>query len=161
FRGVDFCPCAAAGYVDHRLVPDRPAEPAASGREPALLGFRNPERVRPRNRLKLESLTRLVDRGAVALEADHPRPELPIAAELAAADETRQVEAVGNGGAETVEVLACAGRPPRAGADIAATPGVVDRWGRRRIRRCWHRPFGSECRRRPQAQRDERYASEK
>src|SRR6266540_5335263 len=101
FRGVDFCPGAAAGRVHKRLVPKPPevgqAESAAGGHEPALLGFRNPERVRPRNRLKLESLARLVDRRAVAFDAEHPRAPLPVAAELAAANEARQVEALGDG----------------------------------------------------------------
>src|SRR5260221_4883978 len=164
FGGVDFCPGAAAGHVQKRLVPKPPevgqAESAACGDEPALLGFRDPERVRPRNRLKLDSLARLVDRGAVALDAEHPCAPLPVAAELAAADEARQVEALGNGGAVAIsEVLAVAARSTRACTDIATVPGVG--WRRRRcICRCRHRPFGSECRWRCQAQHDQRYASE-
>src|SRR5262249_15742388 len=98
FRGVDFCPCAAAGYVQKRVGPKPPevgqAKPAANGGEPALLGFRNPERIRPR-RLKLECLARFVGRGAVALDAEHPRAPLPVTPELAAANEPRQVELIG------------------------------------------------------------------
>src|SRR5260221_6483603 len=109
FRGVDFCPRAAAGHVDHRPVPKPPevgqAESAAGGDEPALLGFLDPGRE-----TKLESLARLVDRGAVALDAEHPRAPLPVAAELAAADEVGYVEAIGtlanDGAGGTVELLA-------------------------------------------------------
>jgi hypothetical protein len=52
------------------------------------------------------------------------------------------------------------GRIPGAPTGIATAPGV-DRRGRRRRYICRHALFGSECRRRSQAQRDERYASEK
>src|SRR5262244_10716 len=41
-----------------------------------------------------------------SLDAEHPRAPLPVAAELAAADEARQVEAIGNGVAGSIEVLA-------------------------------------------------------
>src|SRR4029434_4208400 len=62
--------------------------------------------------------------------------------------------------ARSCEMLAVSGRIPGAPAHIATAPGVDRRGGRRRyIRR--HPLFGSECRRRSQAQRDERYASEK
>src|SRR5262245_63402549 len=37
FGRVDFGPRAAAGHVDHRLIPPGPAEPAARGHEPTLL----------------------------------------------------------------------------------------------------------------------------
>src|SRR5215831_21260485 len=36
---VDLGPRTAAGHVEHRLVPPGPAEPAARGHEPTLLGL--------------------------------------------------------------------------------------------------------------------------
>src|SRR5262249_31512532 len=161
---------------DHCLVPKPPkvgqADLGARGHKPALLSLRNPERIRPRNRTKLEVLAGPVGRGAVALDAEHPRAPLPVAAELAAADEAREVEVVRNVGSSwrrrycrTIKITsvnggmsACSAPITCACTDIAAGPGV----GRSRCV-CWswrrQRPFGSECR--PQAQRDERYASEK
>src|SRR5262249_15803071 len=173
---VDFCPRTAASHVDHCLVPKPPkvgqADLGARGHKPALLSLRNPERIRPRNRTKLEVLAGPVGRGAVALDADHPRAPVPVAAELAAADEAREVEVVRNVGSSwrrrycrIIKITsvnggmsACSAPITCACTDIAAAPGV-GRWRRWRWRR--HPHFGSESRRRPQAQRNQRYASEK
>src|SRR5438876_9238615 len=97
-----------------------------------------------RHERTLEGLTRFVGRGSVALDAEHPRAPLPVAAALEAADEARHVERVGDRGsrrdqvvgetgiaeraARSREMLAASGRRPGARTDIATAPGV-DRSG--------------------------------
>src|SRR5205823_13441914 len=178
---VDLAPCAASGYVQRRIgsppAQAGQAESAAGGYKPALLGSRNKggaaRNMRHENRL--ESLAGLIGCGPVALDAEDPSAPLPVAAELAAADESREIEAVrdrrsgrdrhwrrADGASRSREMLAPSGRRTGARTDIATAPGV----GRRRGRWRWrcisrHRPFGSECRWRSQAQRDQCHASEK
>src|SRR5262249_41433555 len=175
FRRVDLCPRAAASAVHHRLVQDGPAELAARRHEPTLLRLRNEVGAAGEERLerRLECLAFFIGRGAVGFDTEDQHAPLPVAADLAPADEAGQVEAVGNGasghgptartsnnGSRRGEMLAGSARITRARTNIAAGPGV-DRNGRRRW--CRSRPceFGSHCRRRSQAQRDQRYASEK
>src|SRR5205814_9376527 len=100
FRHVDFCPRAAAGYVQKRIgSPPAQAgqtESAASGYKPALLRFGNKGSAawNDRHENRLESLAGLIGCGPVALDAEDPSAPLPVAAELAAADESREIEAV-------------------------------------------------------------------
>src|SRR5215475_9514641 len=137
-----------------------------------------------------EILAFLVVRLAVAFEANDPHAGLIVAASLEAADEAGQVEVACDAGSSRnrgyyspsgdPQRCRCGDAQPAAGqdrvpnramgapsarvtrvrADIAAAPGV-DRSRRRRWCICRHPPIGSECRRRRQAQRDQRYASEK
>src|SRR5215831_15414825 len=184
--GVDLGPRSAAGHVQKRLVPKpapaAQAEPAARGDEPALLSLRNPvgpARAEEGHEAHLEILALLVGRGAVAFEANDPHADLIVAAALEAADEAGQVEVAcdagssrnrgqrgdptrlgGQEGVPSRGMLAASARVTRACTDIAAAPGV-DRSRRRRWCICRHPPIGSESRRRRQAQRDQRYASEK
>src|SRR6516165_267587 len=184
FGRVDLCPRSAAGRVDHRLVPPGPAELAARSDEPTLLGLRNPVgpvRGDERHEAGLEVLALFVGRHAVAFEAKDPLADLIVAAALEAADEAGEVEVASNAGSSrSGEQYGCgspqrasglegvpdrglcapSGRIPRVCTGVAAGPSV-DRNRRRRWCICRHRPFGSECRRHPQAQRKQRYASEK
>src|SRR5262249_17144307 len=117
----------------------------------------------------------------VALKANDPHAHLIVAAALEAADEAGEVKVACNARSTPVPEQSGRGSPQRAAGqdgvakgglrapsarltgactDIAAGPGV-DRNRARRWRICRHRPIGSESRRRPQAQRDQRYASEK
>src|SRR5262245_6706084 len=123
-----------------------------------------------------ERLARFVGRGPVNLKPPDPCASLIIAAALEAADEAAQIERAGDGNAtgdhgawartDSKRKGTCAGREtvaasracPRAGAEIAPAPVRVDRGGRRR----WRNPHvGGECRRRPQARRDQHPAPEK
>src|SRR5262249_40310523 len=93
--GVVLAPRAAAGHEGHRLAPPGPAEPAARGHEPTLLGLRNP--VGPAvaeegHEAHFEILAFLVVRLAVAFEANDPHAGLIVAAALEAADEAGEVE---------------------------------------------------------------------
>src|SRR5262249_46620614 len=186
--GVDLGPRTAAGHVQKRLVPKpapaAQAEPAARGDEPALLSLRNPvgpARAEEGHEAHLEILAFLVGRLAVAFEANDPHAGLIVAAALEAADEAGEVEVASNAGSSRNRSQYRCGNPQAAAGqervanrgmgapsarvtrvrtDIAAAPGV-DRSRRRRWCICRHPPIGSECRRRRQAQRDQRYASEK
>src|SRR5262249_48862785 len=182
--GVDLGPRTAAGHVEHRLVPPGPAEPAARGDEPTLLSLRNPvgpASAEEGHEAHLEILAFLVGRGAVDFDTEDPHPDLIVAAALEATDEAGEVKVACDAGSsrnrrqyrcgssqaaagqERVAgrgMRAASARVTRACTDIAAGPGV-DRSRRRRWRICRHPPIGSECRRRRQAQRDQRYASEK
>src|SRR5262249_12599968 len=159
FRHVDLCPRAAAGDVHERIGPKPPevgqAEPAARGYEPALLRFRNKGGAARDERIEgpLELLAGLIGCGPVALDAEDPRAPLPVAAECAAADEARDIEAVGDwrsgrdwhsvdGGSRSSKMLAPSPRITGGRTDIATAPGV-GRGGRGRWRR--HPHFGSEC----------------
>src|SRR5262249_32086143 len=93
-RAVDLRPRSAAGHVDHRLVPDGPAELAAGRHQPTLLQL--PEvkwvlddagtdgNISPGRRF-LAAL--FVGRGAVGFAPPTPRADLIVAAELPPADE--------------------------------------------------------------------------
>src|SRR5262249_44281765 len=181
FGHVDFGPRSAAGHVHHRLVPPGHAELTARGDEPTLLRLRNEAGAADageRPEARFEILALFVGRGAVALEADDPLADLIVAAALEAADEAGEAEvacnagssrgpeqfrwgapqwAAGNDGVGNRAMSAPSGPITRARANIAATPGV-DRNGRRRWCRSRRCEFGSHCRRRSQAQRDQRYA---
>src|SRR5262249_57239993 len=127
----------------------------------------------------LECLALFVGRGAVDFDAPDPRADLIVTAALETANEAGEVEGVGNlgsgrsrerGGGQQWAVgndgssdranCARSARSTRVRTNVAAGPRVDRRW-RRRWCICRHRPFGSERRRRTQAQRDQRYASEK
>src|SRR5215510_12350065 len=98
---VDLGPRTAAGHVDHRLVPPGPAEPAARGDEPTLLGLRNPvgpASAEEGHEAHLEILAFLVGRGAVDFDAKDPRADLIVAAALEASDEAGEIEVAGDAG---------------------------------------------------------------
>src|SRR5262249_18684328 len=99
--GVDLGPRSAAGHVEPRLAPPGPAEPAARGHEPTLLGLRNP--VGPAvaeegHQAHLEILAFLVVRLAVDFDAEDPRADLIVAAALEAADEAGEIEVARDAG---------------------------------------------------------------
>src|SRR5262249_55477066 len=103
FRRVDLGPRAAAGHVHHRIGTKPPevgqAEPGARSNKLTLLSLRNPPGsggAGKRHQRKLERLAFFIGRGAVAFDAEDPRAPLPVATQLAGADEARQVERVGN-----------------------------------------------------------------
>src|SRR5262249_19514098 len=186
FGGVDLGPRTAAGHVQKRLVPKpapaAQAEPAARGDEPALLGLRNPTspgRAEEGHEAHLEILAFLVGRLAVAFEANDPRADLIVAAALEAADEAGEVEVACNAGSSrnrgqrgdshpagwsggsSQSWYGCSVRSSCPRSRRYSSRSRCRQEPRRRWCICRHRPIGGESRRRRQAQRDQRYASEK